>query len=239
MAIKTGTKNPKIFIGTPVRNSETTIRDFLVCIKNLDYPLNLIGLYFLVNNSQDESKNILISFKKQYSSIFRFIEIDEYNFNNPPIDTREFVSREPVYENLAILRNKIIDRFLIDTTAKYHLAIDSDTLVAPNCLKALLNSKKIFITVPLKVCLESENSRQLSNFLTTKILEDEKKDIFKIETWGGDCGLIHRDILMAGVRWEFHTQGEGVGFSLQAKEKGFELFCRKELSLAQHRMFKK
>ncbi|MBU1871163.1 glycosyltransferase family 2 protein [Patescibacteria group bacterium] len=231
-------KNAKIFIGTPVRNSEPTIQQFLISIKNLDYPLKLVGLYFLVNNSQDKSKDILLSFKEQYLNIFRFIEIDEYNFDNPSVDTREFYSREPIYENLAILRNKIIDRFLQDT-AGYHLAIDSDTLVAPNCLNILLNSKKNFITVPLKVCLEIENSRQLSNFLTTKMIEDEKKDIFKIEIWGGDCGLIDRKMIKAGVRWGFHSQGEGVGFSLQSKEKGFELFCCKDLNLAQHKMFKK
>lgn len=228
----------KIFIGTPIRNSEPTIIQFLNHINELNYPLNLIGIYLLFNNSTDESKNISLNFKKQFQDKFRFIEIEEYNFDNPPIDSREFCDREPIYKNLAILHNKIIDRFLIDK-ANYFLSIDSDTLISPDCLMVLLNSKKPLITVPLKVCLESENSRQLSNFLTMPILENKKEIIFEIDTWGGDCGLIHRDMVIAGVRWQAHPQGEGVGFSMSAKDKGFKLYCRKELDLAQHKMFKK
>jgi len=75
---------PKVLLSTPVRNRQRILPMFLKGIESLDFKKNLLGLYFLVNDSTDSSLSLLEDFKKEKEREFRFIEIEVFNLGTPP-----------------------------------------------------------------------------------------------------------------------------------------------------------
>ncbi len=128
--------NKTIMIGSLVRDRAWILKVFLGRLLMLDYNLQNIGLWFFVNDSTDDSLNILNTFRKDHGTKFKFISIEEENYGNPT-NIRRGDHRRILYKALADMRNILIDRF-IQSGLEYYFSVDCDILLEPESLEQLL-----------------------------------------------------------------------------------------------------
>jgi len=241
----------KILIVAPIRDRQITLQKYLESIEKLDYPKDKICLYFLLNDSTDLSREMLMDFyqkDKANGRVYSNIRIDVCN-RGVPKDSRSAVRRKHIYAHLAILRNKILDYFL-STDCTHLFSIDSDITVNSECLSKLLVADKDIISA--YICNEISGNTPRGNaldFIETNQKDEKGEPIFSIKhiitadlptifpcDVTGAVYLIKRKVIEAGVRYDSNNAGEDVPFCLQAKVKGFKAYCQK--NLATHHMYK-
>ena len=216
---------PKIMIGSPLQNRESCLVSYLENIRNLNYPKEKIHLAFLLNNSHDNSYEILKTFRKEYLKYYRKISIwDVTGLNN---DYQDFRAPGRDYKCIADARNLWLS--ILDSESQYLFSVDSDILVEPETLNKLLSRQKDICSA--LVWNNHSGPTNLYNILRWngrryyKVIEhDFEGDLIEVEITGA-CYLIRRRVIDSGVRYSYHTHGEDFGFCIQAKDKGFKLFC--------------
>jgi len=132
----------KILIACPVRDRAWILPHYLEHIYNIDYPKHLISMYFIINNSSDNSYKILEDFKLKHMSEYVNIEIDRMYKPNLPIDARVKDIRDGfTYHWLCELRNKILNK-CVEMKYDYLLSCDTDILVPSNIINGLIIDSK-------------------------------------------------------------------------------------------------
>ena len=129
---------PKVMIGAPVRDRAWILPRYLDAIYKLDYPRKNISLCFILNDSTDDSKDILFKFMDDHNTEYASISIEEINFGTPK-DIRYNRCSEGIYTSLASLRNELLDSL---NDEDYFFSIDSDIIVPAGALKRLINDKR-------------------------------------------------------------------------------------------------
>lgn len=229
--------NPNILISCPIRNRDWILNKYLHNISLLDYPKEKIGFHFILNDSNDDSKKILIDWKKNNINNYRYINISEINFNYPK-DIGEdgkgrdnlnsetpFVRRNYIYKSLSVLRNLILDCANLDDKCKYLFSIDSDILINNNIVNNLLNTKKDIIAGLIS------NGNNCYNFLPIKgdrkILPEEK--MFEVKITGAII-LISRKVFSNNqIRYSPMSSGEDAGFCETARRFGFKSYILQDM----------
>lgn len=219
-----------ILISCPIRNREYSVNTFLQHIKDLIYPKNKLSLFFIINDSVDNTEKYLQEFKNEYKHLYKSIEIDKLNFNAPK-DSRTSIRRKFIFKNLSILRNKILDK-AIELNVDYLFMIDSDVYVSDLSLKKLLSQKKDIISATIDNSYGRNkyfNVMWLVNDRFIRLDLKDKPDVFKCDLTGA-CILISKKVLKSGCRYGFHPVGEDAAFCLDALSKGFELYSYKGIA---------
>jgi len=239
---------PKILLGMPVRNRGRVIGSTLSSIYQQKYPRKKIGCYFLLNDSTDNTEEILTSFQKKYREEYRFIEIEKINLGTPPdIRSRPHMmpkpipyNRQEIYKALCQLNNMVLERLLKDD-AEYLFAVDSDTLLQPDCLAKLVKARRKVITTIQAVDYQGGRIlgiwRISSNGLCKRITPQEReqeKEIFEVNLIGGTW-LLSREIPEKGIRYEYDGRGASVGFSERINKAGFKIYAYRD-EIAYHQM---
>jgi len=237
----------KILIATPVNNREKYLPHFLKHIYSIDYDKKNIQLYFLLNNSNDNSKNILFEFMKKYEREYQSIVVDNFNsglrFNDQRITS---IRNKFTYNHLSLVRNALLD-YARKKEVDYLLSVDSDILVPCNILTKLINSKKNIVSSliyngylvepdkPWKYTnimrYESGSIEHISNWYTKNALSLSESKVVPVDITGA-ISLISKKVLDSGVKYGYHPKGEDIYFSLDAKSKGFQSYC--DLSCFSH-----
>jgi len=239
---------PKILLGMPIRNRGRIIETVLSMIFRLDYPKGKIGFYFLLNDSTDNTEEVLFSFKRAYEQSYRFIEVEKIELGTPP-DFRSRphtmpkvipYNRQVIYETLCRLHNMLLERLLKDD-AKYLFAVDSDTILYSNCLKELVKARRKVITTIQAVDYQGGRIlgiwRREPNGLCKRITPEERvqrKPVFEVNLIGG-AWLLSREIPEKGIRYEYDGRGEHVGFSERINEAGYKIYAYRD-EIAYHQM---
>lgn len=211
-----------VMIGCPIRNRGWIAEKYLACIYNLNYPKTKIHLCFIVNDSTDNTLNILREFKKSKEEEYAGIDIVIKNFNQIP-DARITTTRQKIYSSLAELRNILLEKVHGND---YLFSVDSDILFEPDTLNKLLMHRKDIVSAQIW----NDSSNTFPNVMIRKdssfrhYLEFPRDSIFKCDVTGA-IYLISREVINAGVKYKYHHQGEDIAFCLSAQEKGFELWC--------------
>ncbi|MFO7273874.1 MAG: hypothetical protein DIU55_003270 [Bacillota bacterium] len=218
---------PLVLIGCPVRNRARVLPAYLSTLEALDYPPELLRFAFVLNDSVDESEEILCAFAgRRPTALLR----RDLGF---PRWQRGYYS----YENLALLRNLLIEEALRGG-ADYLFSVDSDVLPPPHTLRRLLAAGKPIIgaRVPNDLHLPGEHWR--CNFLRADArgrLRHPRafpSDALMPVDVVGAAVLIARAVLEAGCRYAPAPTGEDEGFCRQAMAAGFQpwvdtgLVCR-------------
>lgn len=138
-----------IVIGSLVRNRSWSLPQFLNCLQNSNYPPENLAFHFILNDSHDESKQILRKFKADNRKKYRYIRISEIYLGTAediilPSGARQGHIRPQVYPSLAVLRNLLMDSAFLDGKCDYLFAVDSDILVERDTLNLLLAKNKDF-----------------------------------------------------------------------------------------------
>ncbi|WP_413987577.1 glycosyltransferase [Paenibacillus polymyxa] len=222
-------------MASPIRNRAWILPLYLEHIKNIEYPKNKIELLFVVNDSQDESFNLLTEFKKNHLEYIN-IRIEIYN-RNAPVDKRDLNIRNNfIYTHLSKLRNYIMSK----TKTDYLMFIDTDILVQPDIINNLLKSDKDIISGliwnghivrPEKPYLfpnimRINNKGYFEHIVTNQVKNAPSlpsSSLIRVDLTGAVIMLSRK--VFKSIKYGFHPQGEDAHFCKMAQEKGFELFC--------------
>jgi GT2 family glycosyltransferase len=207
-------------LGCPIQNREMVIDRYLDSILKLDYPKRDIHLNFLVNNSTDNTFNILAEFfdkyQEQYGDIH--IVIDD-NIAGGYVD--QLNKRD--YSKFAIIRNEWLS--FLNPQDTHIFSIDSDCLVPADSLNRLLARDKDMVSILV------ENAPTFYNVLDYnpktgyyKAVYPKPEGLVKTDLTAA-VFLAKRELIDSGVKWGNAHQGEDVAFCEKAREQGFELYC--------------
>lgn len=191
----------KVFFGTPVRDKEKSIPFFLEGFYRLEYPKNLIDVYFLVNDSKDKSYAFLKEYERRWGNIYNSFKIEVLNFNFPQ-DFRDRASNPHTYAHLASLRNIVRDRFL-KSDCQYWFHVDADHLIPSNSLNQMLFQEKGIISGWTEHCWKNrtnvlvkkgeEQKVDAYRLLTADFISGRGEELIPVD-WVGGFSLIRRDI---------------------------------------------
>jgi GT2 family glycosyltransferase len=225
---------PNILIACPIRNRAWILLEYLTHLQNLNYPKENIAFHFVVNDSTDDTKKMLRTWKNCYEKYYRYIKISEINFGVPK-DLEEGEGRDGsvkitqtrhnyTYKTLSILRNLILDFADFDETCSYLFSVDSDILVNPetvNDLLMVLSTNKDIVGS----CIS--NGGRCFNFLPLsgkREIIPENQNPFEVRLTGA-CMMVSRKVFSnKKIRYSPENSGEDEGFCKSAKALGFKSY---------------
>lgn len=229
------TEYPTVTIAAPIRNRAWILNQYLDYILKLDYPKSKINIHFVLNDSHDESRRILLNFKKNNKSEYNNINIDTLNRHVPEDARVSFVRNQYIYQHLSILRNHILSKVSTD----YLFSVDSDILVSPDILKKLLSHKKDIVSGLIYNGYIAEPSRpyrytnilkydsggilrHIANYKTKNAVKFTQPELIEVDVTGAVYLMTNK--VCKSVRYGYHRQGEDIHFCNMAKENGFKIY---------------
>lgn len=225
-----------ITIATPVHNRGWILPYFLKHLYNINYDKKKINLYFLLNNSSDNSENLLNEFKSNHNTEYNSIQIEKYKTSYKFEDSRTSSIRSKyTYNHLSKIRNKILST----NSSDYLLSVDSDVLVPPNILVNLLVHKKDIVSAllyngyemypdeywkyPNILNIESGKIKHFYNWHIKNAQILSKSKLYQVDITGAVV-LMSKEVTKK-TKYSWHIQGEDVAWSLDCKNNGFNLYC--------------
>ncbi len=223
----------KVLIGCPIRNRAWILPHYLEALKGLDYNHKDIEYCFIVNNSTDDTLEILKNFRYRTPSLVRIITCDL---------AREKNHRRGYYSlsHLATLRNILLAEFL-KSDASYLFSVDSDIILPPHALKSLQRADCDIISA--LVCNGHEiGDPDIYNILNRRlngryeyIRNFPQEEVFAVDCTGA-AYLIKRDVIAKHqVRYSATCGSEDIGFCEDARAKGIGIYCHPAVK-ARHEM---
>ena len=229
-----------VFIGSPCHNKVHAIEAHLRCIENLNYPKDKISLVYLLNDSVDGTKEIVVDYlgKLKDTNQYARVEIHEQNFGHIDgrlADVRKgynygLYSLNEDFSHFATVRN-IHKDFLQDED--YFFSVDCDVLVKPNSLKMLMDSGRDFIGQPVNNQENREsypNAKWPNSNYNIAILTKKGYRMWKNFPWNeilevdltGACVLMKAEIAKK-IQYRAHPFGEDAGFVAFVKAYGYQI----------------
>jgi len=230
--------NKTVTIATLVRDRAFILPCFLDYLLQLHYDKKLIHLLWIVNNSTDNSKQILEQFKEKHVHEYHCITIEEINKPYIPKDSRNsYIRNNFTYTHLANLRNYVLSKiktdilFFIDSDI---LLIDSETLnkllghnvdivgsiiyngyefdsAAPHhYTNAMIKDKGIF--------------KHLSLIHIREIQRKGKSLLQPVDLTGAIYCISKKVIDNKSILYAYHINGEDTPFCEAAKKHGFDIY---------------
>ncbi|WP_432401172.1 glycosyltransferase family 2 protein [Wukongibacter sp. M2B1] len=236
----------RILIGSPVRQNPNILKEFLESLKQLNKENLLVDYYFIDNNEDVKSKELLKDFMA-----YGKIELDEIKVEDLYVcDENTHKWNERLIWRVADYKNRIIEHCKKESY-DYLFMIDSDIVLHPSTLTHLIETKKDIISeifwtkwksdgvllpqvwlydqyslVPQgrEEKLTKEEAARRNNLF---IKELRKPGIYKVGGLGA-CTLISKKALEKGVDYReiynISFWGEDRHFCIKAVALGFELF---------------
>lgn len=211
-----------ITLATLIRDRAWILPEFLQHVYELDYPKDKMILLFLINDSKDESENILRKFRTDHKDEYLAIKIMRHDLGMPQ-DSRTQIRKTHIYHGLAQLRNEILQAFL-KTDGEYLFSVDSDILMPSNTLNQLIKDDKDIVSAHIW----NNASRTANNSMIIyegryRHLNLPVNQIMKVDLTGA-IYLIKREVIASGARYAWSDIGEDAPFCLSAQRLGYELY---------------
>jgi glycosyltransferase involved in cell wall biosynthesis len=213
----------KVMIGCPVRNRAWILSEYLEHLEKLDYPQSHIYYCFIINDSNDETQDILEKFAQKHPSSVRLC------VNNQSPSTG-WLRGSYSFRRLAELRNLLLKEFIY-SDCDYLLSLDSDILIPAHALRALIEDNCDIVSCLVCNGLEIGDP-SIFNVLVKDnqgryihIKNIQRSGIFKVDCTGAAYLIKRKVIADYGVRYSSQLGAEDIGFCADALSKGFEIYC--------------
>jgi len=232
----------KILVACPVYSRGWVIPDYLRNLYNLDYDKKLINIYWIINNSTDNSLVLLQEFKRRYKNQYNSIELEVYNSKDKFTDDRRLKIRlKSTYYWLSELRNKLLKKCL-DLNADYLFSSDCDILFKRDILKRLLSHDKHIVSSLLyngylvtksldeaykyPNILKKVDNNRYEHIVNYRVKYPDKNPFGTLISCDltGACILISKEVC-AKAKYGWHQQGEDEYFCRSAKQAGYDIWC--------------
>lgn len=241
-------ENTKVLIGSPVRQPYHILAGFISFLKNIIKEGSTINYFFIDDNDDPNSSNLLKSFSQEVKDKVIIEEGEKIDTYVRTEDTHYW--KESLIWKIAQYKNKIID-YAKKNSYDYLFLIDSDILLHPKTLSNLINSKKDIIseifwtkwqanTIELpqvwmcdeysfftkernEILSQEESSKRYMDFIEKL----KKPGVYEIGGLGA-CTLISSKALHRGVNFDkiynLSFWGEDRHFCIRAAALGFKLY---------------
>ena len=239
----------RILIGSPVRQKEKILKEFLLSLYELDKTNCQVDYFFIDDGCEEASSNLLLSFNPRNSEVI--VEkssaiVDSHVSNYYNLHNWDY----KIIDRVATLKNYIID-YAVKKDYDYIFFIDSDIVMHVRTLQRLLSLKKDIVSnvfwtkisrwdyyepqvwlMDQRSFFDPSDPRAKSKiFRTGKHMEFismlKKKGTYKVGGLGA-CTLISKDVLVHGVNfsklYNISFWGEDRSFCIRAVAAGFELY---------------
>lgn len=222
----------KLIVGCPIYKRSWIFRYWAYCLENQSIPLEDIGFIFEASPNDDQTIDLLERWKSGHPEIPLFeinVRADLPHFEHEKNSRQWTMSK---YHNMVNLRNSILNR-VRDIKPDYYFSLDSDILIKhPSTIELLIGHIDSGADAVNTLMFMTPIGTQFPSVMTWK--NDEENRAYRQEQY--PIGKFFKsDVIMAAkmmskdvynnVNYEFHIQGEDLGWSLDAKRKGFNLFC--------------
>jgi len=222
-----------ILIATPVRNRAWVLPYFITSILNLSYPKSNLGLLFIINNSTDDSENLINKMYNTYKNDYRSFDIVNKDYGNIAQDTR-VGSRRHIYPVLADIRNLIKDYFL-KSTYNYLFAIDSDIIPIKSILNELIGLRAMAAAAVIYndkgrgIVTNTMEIQTIHPLVIKHINLSKVGNIYKADL-SGAVALYKKALFQKGFMYKDSPQGEDLAFAQQLKEAKISWVCKRHLA---------
>lgn len=229
----------QILLACPVQNRDWVLPHYLNTVLDLEYDKKLIDIYWVVNNSTDDSLILLQTFKKLYGDLYNSITIEEYNNSKVQPDVRtKLQRRSSTYYWLAELRNKLLGK-CVQLNCDYLLSSDCDIMLRPDTLKRLLEHKQHCVAAliyngyninakePYRFAnILNKNGDKYEHIVTARTKKPLANPVGKTINvdFTGACILISKEVA-SKVKYGYYYLGEDGYFCRSAQKQGYTLLC--------------
>lgn len=222
----------KLIVGCPIYKRSWIFPYWVYCLENQSIPLSDVG--FVFETSPDDSETL--DYLKRWRSgrkdipVFEIIERSDIPHFEHEKNSRQWTMSK--YHNMVEMRNNILSK-VREYNPNYYFSLDSDVLLKhPSTLELLMAHVDSGADAVNTLMYMTPFGTQFPSVMTWK--NDEEGRAFREESY--PLGSFFKsDIIMAAkmmshdvyhnVNYEFHVQGEDLGWSLDAKRKGYDLYC--------------
>jgi hypothetical protein len=221
----------KLIIGCPIYKRDWILPEWIKCLINQSIDMNDVGLIFETSPDDFETVNSLITWKKidKRFPLFEINERQDISHFEHQNNGRQWTMSK--YHNMVSLRNS-----LLDAVRKYqpdfYFSLDSDILLQnPNTIELLMAHLKDGADAVSPLMYMTPTDNKYPSVMSWKDPEYDlayRKSKYPLGTY------FQSDIIMAAkmmskdvynnVNYEFHKQGEDLGWCRDAAKKGFKLF---------------
>lgn len=237
----------RVLLGSPIRQKAEILCNFLSSIKDLRLSTINLDFYFIDDNTEEESSQLLVSFAAQNpNTLFTKVQDDRPYVCNESTH----IWQEELIWKVAEFKNSIIKKALA-ADYDYLFLVDSDLVLHPQTLEHLVSLKKdivaeIFWTrwqpdfseLPqvwafdqynLFDCLRGESLTESQVLQRVLLFINQLKvpGVYRVGGLGA-CTLISKKAIQAGVNfneiYNISFVGEDRHFCIRAASLGFELF---------------
>ena len=238
---------PRVLIGTPIRQKAEILSNYLWSIKRLNSDAIDVDFYFIDDNLEEESRQLIARFTAENHNTFLVKARDDKPYF---CNESTHIWEDELIWKVAGFKNSIINNAREDNY-DYVFLVDSDLVLQPQTLEHLVNCGKdivseIFWTkwepdfpvLPQVWCSDQYilyNKSRKESLSENQVLERTLSFLNELKVPGlykvgglGACTLISKKAIQAGVNFNeiYNTSlvGEDRHFCLRAAALGFELF---------------
>lgn len=239
--------NLKVLIGTPIRQKAEILRNFLLSIKKLSLGTINVDFYFIDDNIEAESSQLLSRFATENpNTLLNKMQDDRTYICNE----HTHIWEEELIWKVADFKNSIINHAREDDY-DYLFLVDSDLVLHPQTLEHLVSLEKDIVSEIFWTTWEPEfpelpqvwvsdqynlfNHLRGENLTQSEILQRMLLFLNQLKIPGvyrvgglGACTLISKKAIRGGVNFKeiynVSFVGEDRHFCIRAAALGFELF---------------
>ena len=236
----------KVLIGSPVRQKKNILHEFLLGLEEMNKGDNKIIYYFVDDNTDSESSELLKSFANRNNAIIT----KGTELSTLEVDYEDHVWKSGALEKVTVFKNEIIN-YCIKNKFDYLFLIDSDIVIDKRTLSQLLSDNVDIVSnvfwsqwkkdanlysqcfwIPeiftqhkaFGVPISSQEARQIREATNAEL---KIPGLYKVDGLGA-CTLITRHALEAGVDFRaipnVRIPGEDRAFCIRAGVLGFDLY---------------
>lgn len=237
----------KVLLGSPIRQKPEILSNFLLSIKELSLSTINVGYYFIDDNTEEESRQLLTLFTAEVPNAF----ITEVQEDRPYIcNENTHIWEEELIWKVAEFKNSIINKAQEDDY-DYLFLVDSDLVLHPQTLEHLVSLKKNIVSEIFWTRWEPDfpelpqvwasdqynlfNSIRGEHLTESEVLQRVHLFLNQLKVPGvykvgglGACTLISKKAIHAGVNfseiYNISFVGEDRHFCIRAAALGFELY---------------
>ena len=222
----------KLLIGCPIYKRDWILHHWIRCLLGQSIPIEDVGFVFEVAPDDSATISALNAWKNFDKRIPYFnikVRSDINHFQHENNGRQWSISK---YVNMVSLRNSLLDT-VREVSPDYYLSLDSDILLTnPNTLELLIAHIKsgadavnpLMFMTPFGTMYPSVMSWRQD--VPEKAFREEKYPLTR---------YFKSDVIMAAkmmskktytnIDYSVHEQGEDVGWSLNCKNQGYNLYC--------------
>lgn len=221
----------KLIIACPIYKRNWILSDWVRCILKQSLNISNIGFVFEVSPDDKQTVEILKAWKRIDKSIplFEIIERSDIPHFEHQNNGRQWTLSK--YQNMINMRNSILAK-VREYQPDYYFSLDSDILIEnPNTIELLIahiNDGADAVSPLMYMTPVGTAFPSVMSWVDKEYQKAHRKSDYPIGTY------FQSDIIMAAkmmskktymsVDYEFHQQGEDLGWSRNALKKGLQLY---------------